>query len=630
MKPLLKFAASILFWPTLSPQAQTLVHTVDYSSAKPEAPGKAVFDGTCAQCHEHGIGGAPLKQMLTYMRPNAVYNVITKGAMQVQASRLTDTERRQVVEYLTGSSPGQSSNAFPLQCKNSDAWFQPNAKAVATGWGIDPTNTRSLNRHSSDLSAKNLSKLRLKWAFAFPDSVDIRSQPVIAGNGLFVGSQSGAVYALDPDTGCVRWTYTGASEVRGGIVYVDAPRPILIFGDVFAYTYALDAPTGALLWKVKVDNHPAARIVGTPAVWQRLVYVPVSSLGEEESAASSDYLCCTFRGSIVALEVLTGKIIWRRYAIPQPAVEQFRDAAGKSRWGPSGAGIWSSPAIDATRGLLYFATGDNYSEPADDNSDAIFAVSLKTGEVQWQHQVLANDAFNDGCYLGRRGPSCPHNPGPDADFTAPPIVVYAKSGRSILLAGQKSGDVFGIDPDSGRILWRRRVSRDPSPLSGGIWWGMAAQDGTLFIPAYSVPDMRLALGTTHAQTAATPRLAADKTDSVDGLYARNVFTGKRQWSAPVKTYCDSKTECFGIQMAPLTIPGSVLAASLEGHIRVFDSRTGGQLWEFDTAQPVKSLNGEFVSGHYIRGAGAIMAAHRMLYVTTNGDRDSVLLAFSLP
>jgi polyvinyl alcohol dehydrogenase (cytochrome) len=618
---LLRMVAAGTITALVAARAQTNFHDSSQGGeSNRENPGKHLFDLNCAPCHEHGVGGAPFKKLLTYMRPNAVYNVITKGVMQVQASKLTDTDRRQIVEYLTGETPGETRSTPLPMCADDSSWFDPKTKANVTGWGVDAKNTRSLSSASTRLSAVNVRRLRLKWAFAVPDSVDVRSQPLIVGTALFMGSQSGAVYALDAIRGCIHWVYQAAADVRGGVVYSAGSRPAVLFGDVFAYTYGLDASTGALLWKTKVDGHPAARVVGTPAVWKDRLYVPVASLGEEESSASSDYVCCTFRGSIVALDRSTGKIVWRRYTIPIAAVEQFRDSVDRPHFGPSGAGVWSSPTIDGGRDLLYFATGDNYSEPADGNSDAVFALNLGTGEVRWKYQALAGDIFNDACYAGQRESNCPKKPGPDADFTAPPIMVEDTSGRSILVAGQKSGDIFGLDPDSGEPLWRSRISQDTSPLSGGIWWGMAIRGETLFVPAFSVSDMRLRPNTSSTQ----------KLEAVDGLYAVNAFNGKRVWSAPAESYCERDTACAGISAALLTIPGAVLAGSRDGYVRVFDSSTGKQLWSFDTAQQFKTLSGELAAGGAINGAGAIMAANDTLYAISNGKTDSVLLAFSLP
>jgi polyvinyl alcohol dehydrogenase (cytochrome) len=588
-------------------------------------PGKALFTDNCAQCHEHGMPGAPIKSLLRQMSPNAMYSVLTKGPMLVQASHLSDQERLEIVKYLTGVDVDPTQRPLWM-CKSGPTWLDRNAAPIATGWGIDAKNTRSISADRAGLTAQSVGQLKLRWAFVFPDSLEVRSQPTVAGDALFVGSQSGTVYAMDGRSGCVHWTFQATGEIRGSVIYSDerpgsdsATRdPTLLFGDAFANVYALDAATGALRWKVKIDDHPVARIVGTPVLSGERLYVPVGSWGEEIAAASPDYVCCSFRGSLVALDRATGAIIWKRYTIPTAAVEQYRNAAGNPQLGPSGATIWSSPAFDEKRNLIYFGTGDNFSDPADDNSDAIFAVDADSGEIRWKRQVTANDAYNDGCDSDRSEPTCPKQPGHDLDFTAPPILVRGSDGKQRLLAGQKSGDAYALDPDTGSVLWHTRLSQSSNLLSGGIWFGMVSQDGRLIAPSVSLPDVL------------TPAGSSDEfLDSpVNGLYALDTLNGHLLWSTPAGDHCKSAV-CASVMMAPIGIPGAVFAGSLDGYIRAFDDSSGKTLWSFNTAQKFKSVNGEIGRGGWIAGAGAVMVANGMVYVTASNSKSSVvLLAFS--
>ena len=608
----------------------------DVTESREQLPGKMLFENNCSRCHDRGIRGAPIKSLLMQMTPTSIYNVLTRGAMQVQASQLSDQGRRQIVEYLTGRSAIESNNVPLLMCRKDESWFDPNATPVGTGWGIDAENTRSIPAAQAGLTAEDLHKLKLRWAFAFSESIDVRSQPLVVGNVLFVGSQSGTVYAMDARTGCVHWTFQATGEIRSALVYrkeltVSTGRgevnPTLFFDDLFAYVYAIDAATGSLLWKVRIDDHAFARTAGTPVLWKDRVYVPVSSWGEGGAGVSDEYPCCTFRGSLVALDRLTGATVWKRYTIPTPAVEQYRNSSGRPQFGPSGAGVWSSPAIDEKRGSLYFTTGNNYSDPSDDNSDAIFSIELTTGEVKWMRQTLANDTYNDGCKEQNMS-TCPKKAGPDVDFTAPPILTHGKSGKDILIAGQKSGDAFGLDPDTGKILWRNRISQDPAPMSGGIWFGMVVQNEKVFIPI---------MGTVENPTLAPWSGTTDqwyqwlKPSPVNGLYAVSAFTGKLLWTAPVESYCEKRTPCAGIKMAPIAIPGAVFTGSFDGYIRAFDSRTGKVLWSFNTSQEFRSLNGDLATGGAITGAGGVMVANGMVYVNSSrwGKPNSALLAFSI-
>jgi polyvinyl alcohol dehydrogenase (cytochrome) len=551
------------------------------------------------------------------MPPNAMYSVLTRGAMQVQASRLSGQERREIVRYLTGSWPDDAALRAVPMCADKRAPVRQFSTSVGVGWGIDSANNRSLSAPFAGLSAKDLSRLRLKWAFSFPDSISARSQPTVVGQVLYVGSPAGTVYAMNARSGCVYWYFQASGAIHGGVVYFGGSNPTLLFGDEFANVYSLNASTGALLWRNKVGDHPAARIAATPAVSRTHVFAPLSGWLEEVGAASNDYECCTFRGSVVALEHSTGTIVWKRFVIPNVAIEQSRDAVTKKpHLGPSGAGIWSSPAVDDRRGTLYFGTGNNYSDPSDDNSDAIFAVELATGVVKWKRQMLADDTVNDGCQLEKRALSCPRKPGPDADFSAPPILVRGLNGRDILVAGQKSGDAFGLVPDSGQIAWRVHFGQNSRPLSGAILYGMAVQDGRLFIPVLDLSQP------------VTPE-GRWKMSSNDGVHALDAFTGKHLWFTRAMDHCRKKMSCAGTQIALLAIPGAVLSGSFDSEVHAFASETGKLLWRFNTAQKFASLNSGIIEGGTIVGAGALMVANGRMYVTSSGPTGSVLLALGI-
>lgn len=433
-----------------------LAQSPEANSPSPAAmQGKVVFDSNCSKCHDRGTGHAPDRRVLAHISPNSAYAVLSHGIMQAQASSLSDQERRQVVEYLTGSPPHEVSFNSMQMCETSRAPVDASAVSGVIGWGLDQANTRSLDLARAGLSASDLPRLRLKWAFAFPGSNQSRSQPAVVGRVLYVGAQDGMLYAIDVNSGCIYWTFQAPAEIHSGIVYLRGKTPAVLLGDILANLILLDASTGEALWKIRADDQPAGRIAASPGVSGGRVFVPLSGwLYEEVGAASPNYACCTFRGSLVALDLQTGGVIWRRFTIPDPAIVQSVDpVTGMARFGPSGAGIWNSPAIDEKSKTLYFGTGNNYSEPDNGNSDAVFALNLATGEIKWKHQMLAGDSINDSCYLREIGSACPKKPGPDADFSAALILAHGRDGRSMLIAGQKSGDVFGLDPGNGRALW---------------------------------------------------------------------------------------------------------------------------------------------------------------------------------
>ncbi len=249
----------------------------------------------------------------------------------------------------------------------------------------------------------------------------------------------------------------------------------MYFGDVKANVYAVDAETGAQLWTKSAESHPLARVTGAPVLFNGRLYVPVASF-EEGSGPNPKYECCTFRGSVVAYDAANGEQIWKTYTIPEKPRPTKKNSVGTQLWGPAGAAVWSAPTIDAKRGALYVATGDAYTSPAADTSDAIMAFDLKSGIPLWTHQFTPNDAFLVGCPSGpNTRDNCPDVGGPDFDFGNSPILRTLPNGKSVLVIGQKSGAAWAIDPDKdGALLWQHKVGSGSA--LGGVEWGSAADD----------------------------------------------------------------------------------------------------------------------------------------------------------
>ena len=227
-----------------------------------------------------------------------------------------------------------------------------------------------------------------EWAFGYARSTAAQTQPAVVGGRLFVASERGVVYALDAKTGCTHWTYEAQSGVRSAMTVgrLADGRHALFFGDFGANVYALDPATGAELWQRDVEDHAGARITGAPVFHEGRLFVPVSSL-EELLAADPRYPCCTFRGSIVALDATTGDVAWKSYTIPEAPSPRGRNPDGAVLMGPSGAAVWSAPTVDAGRRLVYAATGNAYTAPAAGTSDAIVAFDLDTGALRWTNQL---------------------------------------------------------------------------------------------------------------------------------------------------------------------------------------------------------------------------------------------------
>ncbi len=603
---------------------------------------QALFDANCAMCHVNPVDpDIPARAALAALSPDVIVQALTEGNMRIQGEPLSTAERVAIAEYLTGRSVARATSAPAAGlCTTSTPLGAPARDTDWNGWGPDVRNTR-YQKNAGGLDVRSITRLKLKWAFGIPNATQSRSQPAVVGGRLFMGSQSGAIYALDPKTGCTYWTFQASAGVRtaisvGPVGKAGAPaRYAIYFADAQARAYALDADTGKLLWSRKVDDHRAARATGSPTLYDGRLYVPVSGVSEETAASMPDYECCTFRGSLTALDATTGDVVWKSYTVGEPK-PRGKSSSGKQLWGPAGAPIWSAPTIDAKRGLIYAATGNAYADPAPRTSDAIVAFSLETGKIRWVNQIMP-DVWILGCAPRSTGdpnagenPNCPRDVGPDFDFSASPALVTRSDGQDVLVVTQKSGVGYALNPDRrGKVLWEYRWGRG-SPV-GGVWG--ATSDG---VRAYFA-------------------VADQLTPAPGGLHGVNLETGQRLWYvAPQPPLCLGEAQgaepdrtgggpptppgappggCGPAQSAALTaIPGVVFSGSADGAIRAYASETGEILWTFDTNRDFDTVNGVKADGGSMDGPGPVVAGG-MVYVTAGnggfvGTPGNVLLAFA--
>jgi polyvinyl alcohol dehydrogenase (cytochrome) len=551
--------------------------------------GDKVYKQQCAMCHEMAGTRAPQRIVLSYMTPDAIYRALTEGSMQAQGAALSEEQKVAVAQHLANAEMGAASEVPETKmCTGEHAVFDRSQTPPFANWGFDKQATHAIPSEVAGLGKDDLHALRLKWAFGFHGANRARSQPAIGGGAIFVGAQDGAVYALDRETGCVRWRFMASAEVRTGIVLDQwAARdtdgvPLAFFGDFAGNAYAVEAFTGKLVWKIEADSHEAAVLTGTPTLHDDTLYVPVSSL-EEASAASPDYECCSFRGSVLALDAATGEEKWRTWLVGEP-VKQPPESDGTAFLGPSGVAVWNAPAIDEERGVLYVATGDNYTNPATELSDAIVALDLDTGEIVWHNQVTEGDAWNVACYV--KTANCPEDAGPDFDFGAGAVLAEGKDGKQYVLAGQKSGIAYGFDPDTGKLVWQTRVGRGGE--AGGIHFGIAAKDGVAFVP---VSDLSTG--------------EAGDFPLSPGIYALDAATGERLWDAPWDGDCKEREYCIPGYAAAISVAGDLLlAGSDDGVLRIFDATGGKVLWQFDAMREFETVNGVKARGGAFSGGSA--------------------------
>ena len=590
--------------------------------------GADVYAANCAVCHDGGMERAPTRDVFAAMVPERVLYALEGGSMISMAVTLSTEQRRSVSEYLTGKAfDGQlSMTPTPAAMCGADVRRQLAATGPRwVGWGGSGTaNTRFQAAGDAGLTADDVAQLELKWAFGLPGHIQAYGNPSVVGGRVFLGSQGGIVYSLDAETGCVHWFREEGATVRAAWSFAEiegaaGSRLLAFYGDLRASVRAVDAETGELVWQTRVDEFPVARVTGSPAYHDGRLYVPVAS-GEEAAGANVNYECCRFRGSLVALDAATGRQIWKTYMVDEPRPTK-KNAVGVQLWGPSGAPIWSSPAIDAERNAVYVTTGNNYTDPTSDLSDAFVALDLDTGEILWARQMTENDAYVAACRLEDKT-NCADSNGPDVDFGASPILVELGPGRRLLMAGQKSAVVHALDPDrDGAIVWQRRIGRGGS--MGGVQWGSATDGENLYVALSDI--VRLAVPHSWA-TEADPNVGG-------GMFALNVADGRIVWYTPPAS-CGDRVRCSPAQSAAVTaIPGVAFSGSVDGHLRAYSTDDGRIIWDFDSVRSYDTVNGVPGQGGSMDGPGPVVAGGMLFvnsgYPTAGGLPGNVLLAFAL-
>jgi polyvinyl alcohol dehydrogenase (cytochrome) len=578
--------------------------------------GAAVFARACASCHKPGQSEVPAPEVLRALTPESIVNSLTNGKMAVQGSALGAAERAAVAQFLTGRSPAASTATATNanRCAAPTPTTDPARAPSWMGWGNDVTNARYAPQ--AGLSAADLPKLTLKWAFAYQGATSSRVQPALAGGKLFAASDNGELHALDPKTGCTYWTFKAESGVRSALTvgpYKTNGRSgyAVFFGDQRANAYAVDTVTGQQIWKRKVDEHQAAAITGAIVVQDGKAFVAVQGLNEEGTGGRGQLPCCTFRGNLNALDANTGGFLWKTYTVDEPKLRGKNTRSGQDAFGPAGGGIWSSPTVDVKRRAVYVSTGNGYADPPQPMTDAVIAMNMDTGRVLWSYQATPNDNWLGGC--GARGdgnPGCPETRGPDHDFSAAPVLATV-NGRQLIVIPQKSGIAYALDPDKqGTVVWQTRFGQGSG--LGGAWGGAVDGQNAYFgIGDYQTP---------------TP----------GGVRAVNLATGAIVWTAPPPQprLCEGTPRCNASQGGATTaIPGAVIAVSLDGGIRAYSTADGKILWQFDTNKEFDTVNGVKGTGASIDGSPLVVGGG-MIFVNSGyggiaARPGNVLLAFGV-
>jgi len=605
----------------------------DAIAAEPAAPadahpGKALYEKHCSACHDKPdlTRAVPFAQ-LKNMRLGNLFFAMTDGKMKEQARGLNERQRGQLVDYIVGRQVLDERWIDAMRCGKDVAPLRlpPEGEASVRGFGFTRDNRRQLTREQAGLSTADVKDLELAWVLAFPRASTMRAQAAVAGDTLFLPvTDEARVFATDisGDRPCFRWVYTSNVPLRTNVAYGVLPsgRAVIAFADAAVNVHLVDARSGKLIWKTNVGRWDLSNATGTPQIVGNRVYMPVSA-SEINFGGEDSHECCKTHGMFVALDARSGRIAWRYETMPD--AKPVRDRGdGRMLWGPSGAPIWSSPVVDERRGLIYVGTGEATSAPAADTTDAILALEMKTGRLRWKFQATPDDIFLTSCLRRPQGLNCPKEGRMlDVDFGASAILARRPDGGEVLLAGQKSGMLWALDPDTGRLLWNREFGKG-SPL-GGIHWGMAVDGRNVFVPIHKFPD---AQGNDPNQT--------------PGLHAVDYTTGEVRWSFVAEADCSGDRRArvptchanTGLSSPPTVIDGAVFAGSVDGFLRAFDAGTGQLLWQYDVARPLTGVNGVAGHGGAIDNA-SIVAANGYVFVNSGyaimgGERPgNLFLAF---
>jgi polyvinyl alcohol dehydrogenase (cytochrome) len=577
--------------------------------------GWASFQTRCYGCHGNpATPAAPTPVAIREMTPERIYASLTTGTMQAQSEGLSDIQKQRIAEFMSGrplgSAAAGSASLMPNRCETNPPLADPSAGNGWNGWGNGLSNARFQSGAAAGLTAAEVPRLALKWAFAYPTGLTANGQPTVVSGRVFVGSDNGFFYALDAKTGCVYWSFEQGSVVRnapvvGAVTGQGATRQAVFFGDGHANVYALDAQDGRLLWKTKVDPHVVARITAGSTYYQGRLFVPVSS-SEEFTSGHPDYPCCTSRGSVVALDASTGRQIWKAWVVPEEPQPYASNPNGVQVYKPAGGAVWNAPTVDPVRNAVYVGTGDATTDPPAVMSDGIMAVDIDTGRVLWSFQATEGDVFMGGCNGPDRSIACPSPMGPDADIGNSPILVDLPGGRRALLGGTKSADVFALDPDNGgALLYRINTAGGPVGRGrggrGAIVWG-GASDGT------------------HVYYGA----------GAAGLAAIRPATGEIAWTFRGP----DGGRGISLGAAPTVIPGVVFEGAGNGMLFAVSADDGRQLWSYDTSQDVETVNRQVAHGGAISVSGAVVV-DGMVYIgsgygiSSGASAGNVLLAFGV-
>lgn len=565
---------------------------LDQPKAGSDGTTEALFAKKCAGCHEGSQANIPSRHSLSFRGPDSIVRALTDGLMKEMATGLSTAQIDSLAELLTGRKPMGSVEPMKNACK------KPPAQVVVADdeWSSlsgDLHNTRF--KASSSIKAKDIGRLEVEWAFAYPGGAP--GVAALAGGRLFLSTGTGYIMALDAVTGCTYWAYDngGAITRRVSVAPIKhgSVEAGVFFGDANGRATALDAHTGKLLWQTKIEEHVLSRVTSAPSVYKGRVYVPVSSI-EDPLTHDPDYQCCTSRGSVVALDASTGDIIWKQYNITQAPKAYAKDEKSHTAaFSPAGAAVYLPLAIDARRNVLYASTAESYTDENPQGPYSVIAYDMNTGARKWEQQFLPDATEREKVCTAVGYTDCRNLFSMGTAVT----IQTLPDGSEILLVGQKWGYVYALDPDNkGQLLWKNKVAAGGD--LGGIMYGVAVDREAVYVP-----------------------ISDAYTEAPGGLVRLDPKTGKTQWriKAPDAQCSWDEKECEAAAVSAATlIPGAVFVGFSDGHLRIYGTERGDLLRDLDLARPFEAVNGIPAHGGPVNGYPVIVGEDA-IYVVSGGS-----------
>ena len=469
-----------------------------------------------------------------------------------------------------------------LAAGSDDGWLMYRRDYASTGHA--PFN---------EINAGNVANLKLAYNLKTGLETGHESPPIVNGNFLYVTTPRSKIYALDATTGAELWKYehdltdTGLKTVccdivnRGVALYEDKVYIATLNNDLVA----LDAKTGKPAWKKKLEK---------PDMGYAMTLAPLVVKGKVIVGMSdSEYGA---RGYVAAFDAKSGKSLWKQHTVPAPN-EPGGDTWPKGAYKNGGGAAWLTGSYDPETDSLLWGVGNPgpwlaTMRPGDNlYTDSVIALDPANGKIKWHYQYTPNDTW-------------------DYDGTNEPVLTdITREGKSYkaLVSASRNGWFYAIDRSNGKLIYaekfttatavkgfengkpvtddtlRPTVDKEvfvcPSFLGGKNWWPISVSKDTHLAYVPTLHSCMTIKGVPVSYKAGLPYLGAQFKVLPDPAF-------KNQWGSVQAIDVNTGKQVWTF---PSELPwnsgmlstagGLVFSGSADGYLHAFDAKTGKVLWK---------------------------------------------------